>query len=104
MSITEATAIVPVWTLGDRLAKAREFAGIKTVTDMGALMGVTEKTIRTWENGKHRIPRHAIVAWSQFTGVDLNWLEHGTIPVEDTGADIQRYPAQNLLTTLTPAA
>jgi len=40
---------VPVWTLGERLHKARTMAGV-SVEDMAADIGRTDRTIRNYEN------------------------------------------------------
>lgn len=100
-TLTAASANVPVWTLGDRLTKARISAGIKTAQDMAALMGVTEKTIRNWENGATRVTHATCIAWSSITGAPVEWIE-GTM--QDTDANIQRYSASNLLTVASSAA
>lgn len=46
----------PIFTLGDRLAKARESAGILQL-DLADRLAVSRNTIINWENGQH--PRHS---------------------------------------------
>lgn len=55
--------IVPVWTLGDRLAKARKLVGL-TPAGMAVRIGVTDKTIRNWESGATPIPRGQVIAYA----------------------------------------
>lgn len=72
MSITEETHI-PVWTLGERLTKAREHAGI-TIPDMARRLGVSDKTIRNWENQAVRITRATLIAYASETSVPIDWI------------------------------
>lgn len=72
------------FTLGDRLRKAREHAGL-TVKEMGAVLGVSAGTVSAYENDLNKRPpsRAVLVLWSQTTDVDLAWIEGVT----------QRYPS-----------
>lgn len=73
--MTEAThpATVPPWTLGDRLRKAREFAGLKQ-TEMAAEIGIGRSSIINYENDQQEPPRPVLVAWALRCGVDYEWL------------------------------
>lgn len=69
----EQTTLTPVWTLGDRLRKARDFADI-TSADMAERLGVSRNTITNYENDHTRPSLLAVRAYSDETGVDLDWL------------------------------
>jgi transcriptional regulator with XRE-family HTH domain len=71
--------ITPVWTLGDRLRKARSQAGI-TSEQMAATIGTSRGTISNYENDHTDIPVKAIMKWSALTGVSLEWLISGDEP------------------------
>ena len=77
---------IPAFTIGDRLRKAREFAGL----DQGQLadaMGVSRKTISNNEGGGVK-PRTIVVrAWALATGVDVTWLETGEAPMDPGDPD-----------------
>lgn len=61
------------WTLGDRLRRARRYAGLQS-SDMARALGVSLNTISNWEND-HFIPRYAmIVAWAEVTAVPVSYL------------------------------
>ena len=67
------------WTLGDRLRKAREYAGISS-TEMADLLDVDRTSISKWENGrtgKRGVSKLVLYRWSQVTGVPVEWLETG---------------------------
>ena len=64
---------VPKWTLGDRLRKAREDAGIGS-TEMARRLHLTRQTITNYERG-HRPPAWlTLKVWAEMTEVDLDWL------------------------------
>lgn len=70
-------ALVPSWTLADRLRKARELSGLSTV-EFAARMGVSRTTVTNYEHG-YRIPRRVYLrAWAETAGVDHTWLRTGT--------------------------
>lgn len=65
----------PVWTLGDRLAKAREHAGL-TQEEMAERMGVSHSSIAKYENDAAQ-PRQFLTRmqeWADICEVELNWL------------------------------
>lgn len=74
-TLTATSANVPVWTIGDRLAKARREAGIKSAKQMALLVGVDEKTIRNWENGTTRATHTACTTYAKITGYPVEWIE-----------------------------
>lgn len=82
------TTTAPTWTLCERMAKARRFAGI-TQIEMAEQLGVNPATINRWEKGTSRVTRADVIAWAFLTGVELGWLEGGDPPV--TPAVTERY-------------
>lgn len=71
-----AAGQVPVWGLGDRLRKAREFAHMSQ-SDLAEVAGVSRRTISKLESDESE-PRHAyVIAWSFATGVQLHWIRTG---------------------------
>ena len=72
MATTTGTAI-PTWTLGDRLRKAREWAGIKQ-EEMARRLAKSRTAISGWEGDQHRPDMLAIRAWSHETEVPVWWL------------------------------
>lgn len=64
----------PVWTLGDRLRKAREHAGLNQ-QEMADALGVTRGTLAGYEHDVREPRRAVVVAVSQLTGVAVEWLE-----------------------------
>lgn len=83
--------LIPEWTLGERLTKARKSAGLDP-TDMAERLGVSDRTIRNWEQGVHRPKLGTIRAYAQVTGVALWWLEG------DGGNDGGDNPSSNAAT------
>jgi transcriptional regulator with XRE-family HTH domain len=77
--MTEQTAVLPAWTLGDRLRKAREFAGLEQ-GELADRVGISRSTVSNYELGRGvRPPKWIVIrAWAHECGVPLDWL------VEDT--------------------
>ena len=70
---------VPVWTLGDRLTKARKGAGLDQV-DIAELLGVSRKSVMRYEADETMPNRAVRLAWAMATGVSPAWIETGTTP------------------------
>jgi transcriptional regulator with XRE-family HTH domain len=68
------STIIPTWTLGDRLAKARRDVAKLTTRQMAEVLGVHKNTVTNWETGAIQPRRYAITAWAQVTGVSEAWL------------------------------
>jgi transcriptional regulator with XRE-family HTH domain len=84
----------PEWTLGDRMRKARDHAGLSQ-DEMGQKLTpisgqpVKHTTIATWERDVHQ-PRNLMAVlelWAEVTNVDLHWLVFGGVT---EGADNPR--------------
>lgn len=76
MTMQTAVGVIPQWTLGDRLKKARQQTGL-TTREFAVQIGVSQKTVTDAENDKHDVRRITILMWSAKTGVPLEWLESG---------------------------
>ena len=66
----------PVWTLRDRLLKARRVAGMSQ-GDLAAVLDASVATIVRVESGRAPVARRTLIAIAYATGVDAEWLEHG---------------------------
>lgn len=64
---------VPVFSLGERIRKAREDHGLSQQAFADAL-GVDRKTLGGWENGKHRPSYGDLMLVSSVADVSLEWL------------------------------
>ncbi|NUP83863.1 MAG: helix-turn-helix transcriptional regulator [Nonomuraea sp.] len=73
-----AVAAVPQWSLGDRLRKARETAGLEQ-GELAVRVGVSRGTVSNYELNHGTRPRKPIVlrAWAEQTGVPLWWIMGG---------------------------
>ena len=71
--------MIPQFTQGDRLRKARELTGL----DMGEFaraLGVSRTTVGNAELDRVKPRRLLLQAWALCTGVPLVWLETGEAP------------------------
>lgn len=65
--------LTPQWTLGDRLRKAREIAGLNQ-TQLADELEIARNSVGRYESGDYDPPRTVIIAWALRTGVDFEWL------------------------------
>lgn len=72
------TLQIPTFTLGDRLAKSRDVAGL-SVQQMARELGVSRNTVSGWEHDRVPATRATLLAYASVTGVPMWWLE-GTEP------------------------
>lgn len=63
----------PMWTLGDRLRKARESAGL-SAGELAAELDVHRNTISGYENDRHTPSRIVLRYIAMRCGVPLGWL------------------------------
>lgn len=76
--------IVPTWSLGDRLRKARESTGASQ-SELAAAIDMSHRAIGNYETDR-RVPRRPVIlAWAMATGVSMHWLETGEAPPSDDG-------------------
>lgn len=73
---TERAAVVPVWTVGDRLRKARSLTGL-TSRAFAERIGVSHGTVTNAENDKVTVRTITLNAWALATGVSVQWLQTG---------------------------
>jgi transcriptional regulator with XRE-family HTH domain len=85
-----AAGTVPTWTVGDRLRKARETAGMDQ-TQLADRIGVSRRTVSTYEAGSD-ITRKRIVlnAWAMATGVSAEWIIGTDGPFEGARSSSRR--------------
>ena len=77
---TEAPGfVIPTFTTGDRLRKARQLTGLEQA-DFADELGISRGTVRNYELD-HVAPRKIVLrAWAMRTGVPLQWLVNGETP------------------------
>lgn len=93
----------PKWTLGDRLRKAREQAGL----DQGQLAEqarIGRGTISAAENGRRRPSAAVVSMWALTTGVSRQWLLGDTEPPSDPAVALEEIRLTALLAVISAAA
>jgi len=68
--------MIPMWTLGDRLRKARVTAEISTQQMADALVR-NRNTITNYESGFTTPSGRVVVRWAELCGVPVGWLRLG---------------------------
>lgn len=83
----------PQWTLGDRLGKALDSAGIR-VGEMAEYLECSPNTVSNYTNDRTKVPGSVVRLWAMKTGVRLEWLKSGettpTPPDDDTKSELER--------------
>ncbi len=101
------TGFIPQWTLGDRLRKARESAGLKQA-ELAGKIGISRASIVNYEAGRYVPSRPVLLSWALCCGVDWAWLTAGGQPgpglewIAGAGNNNSRSGGSNLTTNLTP--
>ncbi|HET6917186.1 MAG TPA: helix-turn-helix transcriptional regulator [Acidimicrobiales bacterium] len=72
----QPAGIVPEWTRGNRLRRAREFVGLGQ-KEFADRLGVSRNTVSSAENDTVEVRRITLNAWAMVTGVSAAWLETG---------------------------
>jgi len=72
------TQHIPEWTMGDRLRKAREDAGLSQV-ELAERIGISRNTVSSAELGDRHPILVTLKAWAAETGVPLEWLQTGRL-------------------------
>lgn len=86
--LPETVGEIPEWTLGWRLRRSLEHAGI-SVEEMGEDMGVSRSTMSRWLNDRGAPPKQPYLRlWALRTGVPFAWLAD-TDPTGRGGSKIQ---------------
>ena len=76
MSINANAGRIPQFTMGDRLRKAREMAGVES-GEFADQIGVSRNTVTNYERDKVAPRKIVLNAWALRTGVPLSWLQTG---------------------------
>lgn len=91
----------PVWTLGDRIRKARETAGYGSQAELAAAAGLSRATISNAENGRHTPHPLALRAIAEACHVPVGWLigtgDIAREPSHPTGRTAHTCPGQTAL-------
>lgn len=74
MSEAAIRSEVPDWTLGWKLKRALDFAGV-SAQDMAAELGVHVATVSRWMNDRETPRRAYVMAWALRTGVPVSWFD-----------------------------
>lgn len=88
--MTASTApTAPHWTLGDRLRKAREHAGMEQ-GELASRIGISRNTVGNYELGRGVRPPKLIVlrAWAHECGVPFDWLVEDS-PFASRGVEVE---------------
>lgn len=83
--------MVPRWSIGDRMRKARIHAGM-TTDDMAADIGRTRRTISNYESGSTEAPLLVLRQYALRTGVPLDWIVRGWDSDDDGGGNADTRP------------
>jgi transcriptional regulator with XRE-family HTH domain len=89
-----AVAHEPIWTLGNRLWRAREEAGLGQL-EMATKLGVSRALVSKWERDKSEPTVRQVKRWAQVTGVPFSWLtevRYGEGPQSGVAQFSQRMP------------
>lgn len=86
---------VPEWTLGDRLRKSIEHAGVG-VGEMAEYLEVDRNTVSNYIHDKVRVPGAVIRLWAIRTGVPLEWLRTGSSPFGPNGGGTSKTALRDL--------
>jgi transcriptional regulator with XRE-family HTH domain len=80
MTTDQIGNVVPAWTVGDRLRKARETSGLEQ-GPFAEKIGVSRGTVSNYERGTTSNYKLIVLrAWALATGVALEWIETGVHP------------------------
>lgn len=70
------TLTIPAFSLGDRMAKARQHARLSR-DDLAQILGCSLKTVGNYEGGHTQPRKPTIVQWALACGVPVDWLRLG---------------------------
>jgi transcriptional regulator with XRE-family HTH domain len=73
---TTVVGTIPVWTLGWRLKRALDHAGV-SAQEMADELGVSRGTVSRYMNDREPIRRGYLKLWALRTGVSHDWLVSG---------------------------
>lgn len=82
----QPVGVVPEFTIGDRLRKAREVTGLDQ-EQFALAIGVSRGTVSNYEGGTTTHLKPIVLKqWALHAGVLLEWIETGIVP-DPTGPD-----------------
>jgi DNA-binding XRE family transcriptional regulator len=87
ITVHMTTALIPEFTVADRLAKARQVTGM-TQAEFATELGLVLKTYQRFERGEKDIPRALLIGAAVTAGVSTSWLLTGHA---DTDSDTREY-------------
>ena len=87
MSIATDGRMIPVFTFGDRLRKAREVTGLGHA-DFAEQLGVSRNTVTNYERDRVQPRRVVVNAWALRTGVPVEWLLTGNAEAPRPGGPV----------------
>jgi transcriptional regulator with XRE-family HTH domain len=79
---------IPDWTLGDRLRKAREHAGLNQA-ELAEKIGIARSSVVNYESGRSVPSRPVVLSWCLCTGVSMGWVLD-RVPVSSGGFKMSR--------------
>lgn len=71
--MTAIEQAAPVWTLGERMWKARKDAGLEQ-SDVAKVLGVSRALVSRWERDASDPGTRKLQAFAELTGVPAAWL------------------------------
>jgi transcriptional regulator with XRE-family HTH domain len=88
---TSTAPSIPQWTLGDKLRKARECAGMDQ-EELARRIGISRNTVGNYELGRGQRPPKVVVlrAWAHECGVPYEWLVDNFRPTAEVSAASNR--------------
>ena len=91
------TGDIPVFTIGDRLRKARELTGLSQ-GDFAAEIDISPRSVSNYESEAVAPKRLVLKAWAMRTGVPFEWIVNGDINPGNDGISVKDcYPFSRVL-------
>ena len=92
MTIAPNHQTVPRFTLGHRLALARENAGMEQ-SEIADVIGTSRATVSNYERGVSIPGKLVINAWAVTTNVPVEWLKTGVEPADSPRGGAEGQPS-----------
>jgi transcriptional regulator with XRE-family HTH domain len=89
-TVTTHQGQIPAWTLGWKLKRALDHAGL-SAQEMAAELGVHVGTVSRWMNDRETPRRAYVMAWALRCGVSFGWLtETDVTPIQQVDISGQK--------------
>lgn len=85
---------IPEWTVGDRLAKARQSARVSR-DEMAQLLGVHRNTVSNYERGTTAPSVAVLRVWAQRCEVPFEWLRSGEVGLDEVAMTQSKWTARS---------